>query len=122
MDCRQHVTVSSDLLFAAGLGHGFLPDDFPQPVIRGNNALDAVGRLGALDPRSLQKVGQCIRFGPDEQILLPLVFVNLRQVGHNLRRQQFVVFCFEVEHSHAMPSFEFQFHQISSNDTIIAYP
>ena len=54
-------------------------------------------------------------------MLAPLLEA-LRQVGHDLWRQQFVVFCFEVERSHALPSFEFQFHQISSNDAIIVYP
>ena len=119
---RQHITITGNLLFAASLGHGFLPDNFPQPIIRGDDALDAVGCLGALDSRNLRKIGQRIHFGLDEEILLSLVFVNLRQVGHDLRRQELVVFCFEVERSHAMPSFEFQFHQISLNDTIIVYP
>ena len=87
VDRRQHVAVSSDLFFAAGLGHGLFADDLFQAVVRGDDALDAVGRFGALDLRNLQKIGQRIRFGLDKKILLPLVFVNLRQVGHDLRRQ-----------------------------------
>ncbi len=107
VDRRQHVAVSGDLFFAATLGHGLFADDLFQAVICCDDALDTVGRFGALDLRNLQKIGQRIRFGLDKKILLPLVFVNLRQVGHDLRRQQFVVFCFEVECSHAISSFGF---------------
>jgi len=55
------------------------------------------------------------------QVLLPFVFVNLRQVGHNLWRQELFIFCFEVEISHSISSLDFQFYHISVNDTIIVY-
>ena len=107
VDRRQHVAVSGDLFFAAALGHGLFADDLFQAVVRGDDALDAVGRLGALDLRNLQEIGQRIRFGLDKEVLLPLVLVNLREVGHNLRRQELIVFCFELKGSHSSSSFAF---------------
>ena len=122
VDRRQHVAVSGNLFFAAALGHGLLADDFFQAVVCCDDALDAVGRFGALDLRNLQEVGQRIRFGLDKEILLPLVLVNLREIGHDLRRQELIVFCFEVEISHSNSSFGVQFHQIPFNDAITVYP
>ena len=105
VDRRQHVAVSGDLFFAAGLGHGLFADDLFQAVVRGDDALDAVGCLGALNLRNLQKIGQCIRLGLDKEVLLPLVLVDLRQIRHDLRRQELLIFCFEVEFSHSNSSF-----------------
>ena len=107
VDRRQHVAVSGNLFFAAALGHGLFADDLFQAVVCGDDALDAVGRLGALDLRNLQEIGQRIRFGLDKKILLPLVLVDLRQIRHDLRRQKLLIFCFEVECSHAISSFGF---------------
>ena len=89
---RKNITVSGNLFFAAALGHGLFADDLFQSVVRGDDALDAVGRLGALDLRNLQKIGQRIRFGLDKEVLLPLVLVDLRQIRHDLRRQE--LYCF----------------------------
>ena len=122
MNRCKHIAVSGNLFFTASFWHCFITHDFLQSVIRGDNSLDAVRRLCALNFRNFQKFRQRILFSLDKEILLPLIFVNLRQVGHDLWRQQFVVFCFEVERSHALPSFEFQFHQILSNDAIVVYP
>ena len=102
---RQHIAVSGDLFFAAALGHSLLADDLFQAAVRGDDALDTVGRFGALDLRNLQKVGQLMRFGLDKEILLPLVLVNPRQIRHDLRRQELLIFCFEVEFSHSNSSF-----------------
>ena len=102
--------------------HGLFADDLFQAVVRGDDALDAVGRFGALDLRNLQEVGQRIRFGLDEEVLLPLVLVDPRQIRHDLRRQEFLIFCVEVEISHSNSSFGVQFHQIPFNDAITVYP
>ena len=107
MNRREHVAVSGNLLFAAGLGHSFLADDLFQTVVRRNNAFDAVGCLGTLNPRNLQQAGKRIRLGFDEKILLSLVFMNLCEVGHDLWRQKLIVFCFEVKGSHSSSSFAF---------------
>ena len=119
---RQHVAVSGNLFFAAALGHGLFADDLFQAVICCDDALDTVGRFGALDLRNFQEIGQCIRFGLDKKILLPLVLVDLRQIRHDLRRQELLIFCFEVEISHSNSSFGVQFHQILFNDAITVYP
>ena len=102
---RQHIAVSDDLFFAAALGHSLLADDLFQAAVRGDDALNTVGRFGALDLRNLQKVGQRMRFGLDKEILLPLVLVNPRQIRHDLRRQELLILCFEVEFSHSNSSF-----------------
>ena len=120
MDRCKHIAVSGNLFLAAGLGHGFFPDDFLQPVFGGDDSLDAVGRLGALDFCDLQKVGQCIRLSLDKEVLLPLILVDLRQIGHDLRRQELVVFRFEVKGSHSIPSF--QLHHFDFDDTTVLYP
>ena len=120
MDRCKHIAVSGNLFLAAGLGHGFFPDDFPQPVIGGDDTLNAVGCLGTLDSRNLQKVGQGIRLGLDKKVLLPLVLVDLRQIGHDLRRQELVVFRFEVKGSHSISSF--QLHHFDFDDTDVLYP
>lgn len=100
---RQHIAVSGELFFAAA--HSLLTDDLFQAAVRGDDALDTVGRFGALDLRNLQKVRQRIRFGLDKEILLPLVLVNPRQIRHDLRRQELLIFCLEVEFSHSNSSF-----------------
>ena len=102
---RQHIAVSDDLFFAAALGHSLLADDLFQAAVRGDDALNTVGRFGALDLRNLQKVGPRMRFGLDKEILLPLVLVNPRQIRHDLRRQELLILCFEVEFSHSNSSF-----------------
>ena len=92
----------------------FSRDDLFQAVVRGDDALDAVGGFGALNPRNLQQAGKCVGLGFDEKILLPLVFMNLREVGHDLRRQELLIFCFEVKGSHSSSSFAFYFIIIAS--------
>ena len=57
MNRCKHVAVSGDLFFTAGLGHGLFTDDLFQAVVRGDDALNAVGSFGALDLRNLQEVG-----------------------------------------------------------------
>ena len=121
MNCCKYIAVSGDLFFAAAPGHGFLTDDFFQAVVCCNNALDAVGGFRALYLCNLQEIRQFIRLCLNKKVLLPFVFVNLRQVGHNLWRQELFIFCFEVEISHSISSLDFQFYHISINDTIIAY-
>ena len=87
MDRCKHIAVSSNLFFTASFWHCFITHDFLQSVIRSDNSLDAVRCLCALNFRNFQKFRQHIRFGLDKEILLPLVLVDLRQVGHDLRRQ-----------------------------------
>ena len=122
MNCCKYIAVSGDLFFAAALRHGLFADNLFQAVVCCDDALDAVGRFGALDLRNLQEIGQRIRFGLDKKILLPLVLVDLRQIRHDLRRQELLIFCFEVEISHSNSSFGVQFHQILFNDAITVYP
>ena len=107
MNRRKHIAVSGNLFFTASLGHGFLADNLFQAVIRRNNAFNAVGCLGTLNPRNLQQAGKRVGFGLDEEVLLPLVLMNLREIGHDLRRQKLIVFCFEVKGSHSSSSFAF---------------
>ena len=53
------------------------------------------------------QAGKRVGFGLDEEVLLPLVLMNLREIGHDLRRQELIVFCFEVKGSHSSSSFAF---------------
>ena len=121
MNCCKYIAVSGDLFFAAVPGDGLLTNDFFQTFVCCNNALDAVGGFSALYLCNLQEIRQFIRLCLDKKVLLPLVFVNLRQVGHDLRRQELFIFCFEVEISHSISSLDFQFYHISVNDTVIVY-
>lgn len=46
----QHVSVAHDLLFAAVAGRGLIAHELGETCIAGKDALDAVGRLDALNP------------------------------------------------------------------------
>ena len=121
VDCGQHIAVTGDLFLAAGLRHSLVADNFLEAIIRRNDALDTVGCLGTLNFCNLQQVSQCICLRLNKEVLLPLVLVDLRKIRHNLRRQELVVLCFEVEFSHSISSFALSFHHTISDDIIIVY-
>ena len=67
--------------------------DEKEAVIGGIDSLDPVGRFRTLYFCNLQKLGQCITFRFNEQILLTLVFMDPGKQTHNFRREQlFIVF------------------------------
>ena len=76
----QHIPISGDLAFTPSLGRSLIHHDLFQPVIGGDDALNAVGCFCALDLRNLQQLSQRILFCFDKQILLTFLLMDLSQV------------------------------------------
>ena len=79
MNCGKHVTVTCDLLFTAIFWPGFLLDDHLQAFVRCADALDLVGRVGALDFGNLDELCQHVGVFVGNLQLLALILVNRRK-------------------------------------------
>ena len=80
MDRVQHITITGDLAFAPALWGRLVHHDLFQPVVGGDDALNTVGRLRALDLCDLQQFGQGVLLCFYEKILLALLLMDLGQV------------------------------------------
>ena len=79
VDRFQYVAIAGDLTLAPSLRGGLVHDEFLQPVVGGDDALDAVGRLRALDLRDLQQLGKGVLLYLREKVLLSFLLMDLNQ-------------------------------------------
>ena len=88
VDRGQHVAVAGDLFLVPVPGLDFLLDNGLQALVSGIDALDAVGRIGALNLGDLQQGCKDVRLCLDEEFLATTAFMEPGQQGYDLRSEE----------------------------------